>query len=38
LDFGAGGVVAQCAWKPGTPIRNVAKFFEEWMVSLGVNV
>ena len=36
LDFGAGGVIAQCAWGPDTPIRSIAKFFEEWMVALPV--
>ena len=38
LDFGAGGVIAQCVWAPGTPIRNIATFFEEWMLPLPVNV
>lgn len=38
LDFGAGGVVAQCAWSPGVPIRSIAAFFEEWMIPLPVNV
>jgi hypothetical protein len=38
LDFGAGGVVAQCSWGPATPIRNIATFFEEWMVPLPVTV
>ena len=38
LDCGGGGVIAQYAWRPGTPIRNVAKFFEEWLIPLPVTV
>jgi hypothetical protein len=38
LDFGGGGVIAQCGWRPGTPIRNIATFFEEWMVPLPVTI
>jgi hypothetical protein len=38
LDFGAGGVIAQCAWGPEMPIGHVAKFFEEWMTPLPVDV
>jgi hypothetical protein len=38
LDFGAGGVIAQCAWGPEIPIGNIAKFFEEWMIPLPVGV
>jgi hypothetical protein len=36
LDFGAGGVIAQCTWGPEIPIGKVAKFFEEWMVPVPV--
>jgi uroporphyrinogen decarboxylase len=32
LDFGAGGVIAQCAWEPGMDIRTIAAFFEQWLV------
>jgi uroporphyrinogen decarboxylase len=38
LDYGTGGVIAQCQWGPNTPIRNLAAFFEEWMIALPVNV
>ena len=38
LDYGAGGVIAQCSWAPATSIRNVTTFFEEWMVPLPVTV
>ncbi len=33
LDFGS-GIIARCRWEPGTPMRNVAAFFEEWMLAL----
>ncbi len=33
LDFGS-GVLARSPWAPGTPLRNVAAFFEEWMTPL----
>jgi hypothetical protein len=33
LDFGS-GVIARCPWGPGTPLRNVVAFFEEWMTAL----
>jgi uroporphyrinogen decarboxylase len=33
LDFGS-GVIARAPWGPGTPLRNVAAFFEEWMTPL----
>ncbi len=33
LDFGS-GIIARCPWAPGTPPRNVAAFFEEWMTPL----
>ena len=32
LDFGS-GIIARCRWAPGTPLRNVAAFFEEWMIA-----
>jgi hypothetical protein len=33
LDFGS-GLIARCDWAPGTPMRNVVAFFEEWMMPL----
>ena len=33
LDFGS-GIIARCPWGPGTPLANVAAFFEEWMTPL----
>jgi uroporphyrinogen decarboxylase len=38
LDFGHGGVIAQCPWPPGAPLRNLISFFEEWMLPLSVKV
>jgi hypothetical protein len=34
LDFGSGGVIAQCAWEPGVDIRTLAAFFEQWLVQV----
>ena len=31
LDFGQGGVIAQCKWGAGVPFRNVAAVFEQWL-------
>jgi uroporphyrinogen decarboxylase len=38
LDFGGGGVIAQCTWAENTPLRNIASFFEQWMTPLPVGV
>jgi uroporphyrinogen decarboxylase len=38
LDFGAGGVIAQCEWEPGVPIQTIAAFFEQWLVPLPMHV
>jgi uroporphyrinogen decarboxylase len=32
LDFGRGGVIAQCAWDAGVRLQTVAAFFEQWLV------
>ena len=34
LDFGSGGVIAQCQWDPGVPLQTIAMFFEQWLVPL----
>jgi uroporphyrinogen decarboxylase len=34
LDFGSGGVIAQCQWEPGASLTTVATFFEQWLVPL----
>jgi uroporphyrinogen decarboxylase len=37
LDFGSGGVIAQCRWTPETPLRNVAAAFEQWLTPLPMH-
>ena len=37
LDFGAGGVIAQCQWDPGVRIQTIATFFEQWLVPLPMH-
>lgn len=34
LDFGSGGVIAQCQWDPGVRIQTIAALFEQWLVPL----
>jgi hypothetical protein len=36
LDFGSGGVIAQCQWDPGVQLQTLAAFFEQWLVPLPV--
>ena len=36
LDFGSGGVIAQCQWDAGVPLQTVATFFEQWLVPLSM--
>jgi len=38
LDFGCGGVIAQCEWGLDVPWRNIASVFEQWMAPLPVHV
>ncbi len=38
LDFGSGGVIAQCQWGPEVPLRNVAAVFEHWLMPLPMHV
>jgi len=37
LDFGSGGVIAQCAWEPGVTIQTMVAFFEQWLVPLPMH-
>jgi uroporphyrinogen decarboxylase len=37
LDFGGGGVIAQCQWAPGVRLRTIAAFFEQWLVPLPMH-
>ena len=38
LDFGSGGVIAQCQWDPGVRIQTIAALFEQWLVPLSMHV
>jgi len=37
-DFGAGGIISQVSCTKCTPLRNIAAFFEQWLVPLPVAV
>jgi hypothetical protein len=37
LDFGSGGVIAQCQWDPGVRVQTIATFFEQWLVPLSMH-
>ncbi|MEN6458743.1 MAG: uroporphyrinogen decarboxylase family protein [Thermoguttaceae bacterium] len=37
LDFGAGGVIAQCQWDPGIRLQTIATFFELWLAPLPMH-
>ncbi len=37
LDFGAGGVIAQCQWDPGVRLQTIATFFEQWLIPLPMH-
>ena len=37
LDFGQGGVIAQCAWDQGVRLQTVAAFFEQWLAPLPMH-
>jgi uroporphyrinogen decarboxylase len=37
LDFGAGGVIAQCPWEPSVRLQTLATFFEQWLVPLPMH-
>jgi uroporphyrinogen-III decarboxylase len=37
LDFGSGGVIAQCQWPPEVPLQSIAAVFEQWMVPLPMH-
>jgi hypothetical protein len=34
LDFGRGGLIAQCEWSPGVPFHNLTAVFEAWQQPL----
>jgi uroporphyrinogen decarboxylase len=37
LDYGQGGVIAQCLWNRGVRIQTIAAFFEQWLVPLPMH-
>jgi uroporphyrinogen decarboxylase len=37
LDFGSGGVIAQCQWDSDMKLGTVATFFEQWLVPLSMH-
>jgi uroporphyrinogen decarboxylase len=37
LDFGHGGVIAQCMWDHGVRLQTVAAFFEQWLAPLAMH-
>lgn len=37
LDYGSGGVIAQCQWDPGVRIQTIATFFEQWLTPLSMH-
>jgi uroporphyrinogen decarboxylase len=37
LDFGSGGVIAQCQWEPGVRVQTIATFFEQWLAPLPMH-
>jgi len=37
LDFGRGGLIAQCEWGPGVAFQNVAALFEQWLAPLPMH-
>ncbi len=34
LDFGSGGVIAQCQWTPDIPLQTIAAVFEQWLLPM----
>ena len=38
LDFGHGGVIAQCEWGLNVPIQNIAAVFEQWLQPVPMHV
>lgn len=37
LDFGSGGVIAQCRWGPDVKLQTVATFFDQWLIPLPMH-
>jgi uroporphyrinogen decarboxylase len=37
LDFGSGGVIAQCQWDTNVPLQTIAAVFEQWLLPLPMH-
>jgi hypothetical protein len=37
LDFGSGGVIAQCQWDPEISLQTIAAVFEQWLLPLPMH-
>lgn len=37
LDYGRGGVIAQCEWGPGVDFKNIAAALEQWLQPLPMH-
>ena len=37
LDFGSGGVIAQCQWDADVPIQSIVAVFEQWMAPMPIH-
>lgn len=37
LDFGRGGLIAQCQWDLDTPFRNIAAAMEQWLTPMPMH-
>jgi len=37
LDFGSGGVIAQCEWVANVPLQHIAAVFERWMMPMPMH-
>ena len=38
LDYGSGGLIAQCEWGLNVSRQNIAKMFDEWLLPLPMHV
>jgi hypothetical protein len=37
LDFGRGGLIAQCEWGESVPFQNVVALFEQWLAPMPMH-
>jgi len=38
LDFGRGGLIAQCEWSPQVPYANIVAVFDQWLRPLPMHI